>query len=139
VYHEPVISLDLLPTALALAGAPLPGKPLDGVNLVPYLAGEAKAAPHERLFWRTGGGVTWAVREGRYKLARIAKAEQPQLFDLEADLGETRDLAAEQPDVVKRLTAAFEAWNAQLVAPLFESPKPAAKKQQQQRKKANAQ
>jgi hypothetical protein len=78
------------------------------------------------------------VREGRYKLLRNSKSEQPQLFDLETDLGETRDLAAEQPDVARRLSAAFEAWNAQLVPPLFESPKPAAK-QQQQRKKANAQ
>lgn len=74
------------------------------------------------------------MREGRYKLARIANAEPPQLYDLEADPGETRDLAAEQPQVVKRLTAAFEDWNTQLVAPLFESPKPAAK--QPQRKKA---
>jgi arylsulfatase A-like enzyme len=132
VYNEPVCAIDLLPTALALAGAPPPEKPLDGVNLVPHLTGANKAAPHERLFWRTGGGVTWAVREGRYKLLSSAKAEKPQLYDLDADIGEARDLAAEKPDVVKRLTAAFEAWNAQLVPPIFESPRPGPKKQQQQ-------
>jgi len=132
VYNEPVCAIDLLPTALALAGAPPPEKPLDGVNLVPHLTGANKAAPHERLFWRTGGGVTWAVREGRYKLALTAKEEKPQLFDLDTDIGETRDLAAEKPDVVKRLTAAYEAWNAQLVPPIFESPRPGPKKQQQQ-------
>ena len=139
VYNEPIISLDLLPTALALAGSQPPEKPLDGVNLVPYLAGENKTAPHDRLFWRTGGGTGWAVREGRYKLLRNAKVDQPQLYDLVADIGEARDLAAEKPDEVKRLTAAFETWNAQLVSPLFESPKPATKNQQQQRKKAAAQ
>jgi arylsulfatase A-like enzyme len=135
VYNEPVISLDLLPTALALAGAPPPEKPLDGVNLIPHLTGANKAAPHERLFWRTGGGATWAVREGRYKLASVAKAERPQLYDLESDIGEARDLAAEKPDVVKRLAAAFEAWNAQLVAPIFESPRPGQKKNQKGKKK----
>jgi hypothetical protein len=72
------------------------------------------------------------VREGRYKLLSSAKAEKPQLYDLDADIGEARDLAAEKPDVVKRLTAAFEAWNAQLVPPIFESPRPGPKKQQQQ-------
>ena len=112
---------------------------LDGVNLIPHLAGENKAVPHERLFWRTGGGSGWAVREGRYKLLKNTGEKQPQLYDLDADIGETRDLAAEKPDVVQRLTAAFEAWNAQLIAPLFESPRPGAKKQQQQRKKAAAQ
>jgi arylsulfatase A-like enzyme len=132
VYNEPVCSIDLLPTALALAGASLPEKPLDGVNLIPHLTGENKTAPHERLFWRTGGGAGWAVREGRYKLVSAAQAV-PQLFDLEADIGEEHDLAAEKSDVVKRLTAAFETWNAQLVPPRWEGAtqkkkKPAAKK-----------
>src|SRR4029079_4258498 len=55
-YSLPVISLDILPTALAAAEVPVPtAKPLDGVNLLPYLKGELLPPPHETLFWRTGG------------------------------------------------------------------------------------
>jgi arylsulfatase A-like enzyme len=133
VYDEPVISLDVFPTAAALAGAKLPdGLKLDGVNIVPYLAGEIKTPPHERLFWRMGGGVSWAVREGRYKLLKLNKASAPKLFDLNNDIGETKDLISEKPDVAARLQKASDAWNAELIPPLFESPKPAPKKQPKQ-------
>jgi len=93
-----------------------------------------KTAPHARLFWRTGGGTAWAVREGRYKLLKNTGEKQPQLYDLDADLGEQRDRAAEQPDVVQRLTASFEAWNAQLIPPRWEGPKSARKKQMPRKK-----
>src|SRR6516165_8283508 len=52
-YDRPVIALDILPTACALAGAKTPDN-VDGVNLMPYLRGENKAAPHEALYWRFG-------------------------------------------------------------------------------------
>ncbi len=133
VYDEPVVSLDVFPTAAALAGVKLPdGLKLDGVNILPHLAGEIKTPPHERLFWRMGGGVSWAVREGRYKLLKLNKNASLQLFDLNNDLGETKDLASEKPDVVARLQKAFETWNAELIPPLFESPKPALKKKAKQ-------
>ncbi len=126
-YTEPVISLDIFPTAAALAGAKLPaGLKLDGVNLMPHITGTQKRPPHERLFWRTGGGAQYAVREGRYKLYR--NTEGAQLYDLETDIGETRDLAAARKDVFERLDRAREAWNKELIPPRFESPRPAGKK-----------
>jgi hypothetical protein len=65
-------SLDVFATVLALADAPRPTDgTCDGVNLVPYLAGESKTSPHERLYWRIGGGEAHAVREGRWKLVRL--------------------------------------------------------------------
>jgi arylsulfatase A-like enzyme len=127
-YREPVISLDVFPTALAAAGVAAPSRvQLDGVNLLPYLEGRAQGAPHERLFWRTGGGVSYAVREGRYKLVRPAQGS-PELFDLEADLGESRDLSGAKPGVRDRLLTAYERWNRELLPPRFESPQPAARK-----------
>ncbi|MFA5191633.1 MAG: sulfatase [Verrucomicrobiia bacterium] len=133
VYEQPVISLDVLPTAATLAGAKLPdGLKLDGVNIVPHLKGEAKEPPHDRLFWRTGGGAAWAVREGRYKLLKPGKDAAPQLFDLNSDIGEAKDIVSEKPDVVARLQKAHDAWNMELIPPLFESPKPAAKKKARQ-------
>jgi arylsulfatase A-like enzyme len=129
-YDRPVISLDIFPTAAAAAGvslSPALREKLDGVNLLPHLLGKASESPHERLFWRTGGGVLFAVRENRFKLVRIRGAS-PQLFDLEADIAESKDLAALRPDLATRMSAELEAWNRQLIPPLFESPGAPTKK-----------
>lgn len=64
VYDHPVISLDVAATANAIAG--LKDDPvLDGVNLIPYLSGEKKSAPHEALYWRWTNQV--AIRKGKWK------------------------------------------------------------------------
>lgn len=130
-YDQPVIALDFLPTALAAAGAAdLTPKNLDGVNLLPFLSGEKSGAPHELLFWRMNGpGGNNAVRRGSMKLVRNGKTE-PELYDLAADVGESKNLAAEKPKVVKELVAAIAEWEKGTIAPTFESPKtgkPAAK------------
>src|SRR5262249_5967038 len=118
-YDHPVIALDILPTAVAAAGGKLvEGAKLDGVNLLPYLKGEKDHAPHELLFWRFG--EQWAVRKGNWKLTKIAK-QPPHLSDLEADIGQQTDLAAQKADVVKELTAAYQKWNAELAAPLWKA------------------
>ncbi|MEY2878855.1 MAG: Arylsulfatase precursor [Verrucomicrobiota bacterium] len=119
-YAEPVIALDVLPTALAAAGAKRDAKlpALDGVDLVPFLLGEIKSSPHARLHWRMDGGEAFAVREGKWKWLRTYQ-NAAQLYDLDADVGESRDLAAKHPDVAARLAAAAAAWNRELVAPVF--------------------
>eukprot|EP01036_Dinobryon_divergens_P054771 gene54771-73185_t len=68
-YSQPIISLDILPTALAAAGTTRDAKlaALDGVDLLPFLTGKNTAAPHARLFWRMDGGEAFAVREGNWK------------------------------------------------------------------------
>ena len=124
VYEQPVIALDFLPTALAAAeSADLTPKNLDGVNLLPFLSGEKSGAPHEMLFWRSGGpGGNNAVRRGSMKLVRLGQTT-PELYDLAADVGETKNLATEKPEVVKELTAAIAEWEKGTIAPTFESPK----------------
>lgn len=120
VYDPPVISLDIAATALAAAGTPpLAGTTLDGVNLLPFLMGKAKGVPHERLFWRYADRNLFAVREGDWKLVQC-KTPTSQLFNLKDDIGETTDLAAKHPDVVKRLQAAWDAWNATLRPPALD-------------------
>jgi arylsulfatase A-like enzyme len=96
----PVFSLDLLPTAMAAAGLPLPKeKTFDGKNLLPVAKGEAGAL-HEHLFWSEGGNSgEWAVRSGDWKL--VAHQEKFELFDLAADPSEKVNLAARQPARVK--------------------------------------
>jgi arylsulfatase A-like enzyme/dienelactone hydrolase len=121
VYEQPVTALDILPTACAAAGAKRDGD-LDGVDLLPHLKGENSAAPHEALYWRFGPQK--AIRQGRWKLVdwRDFKTQENsgwQLYDLEKDISEKNDLAKEQPDRVAELSAAWNAWNARNVVPLW--------------------
>lgn len=116
VYENPVIALDILPTALGAAGAAVPaGAGLDGVNLLPYLTGEAQGRPHETLFWRQG--EHWAVRSGDWKLVRTGRGLE--LYDLGQDVGEVKNLAAAEPAKVKELQAMYKEWAAQLAEPLW--------------------
>lgn len=120
VYDRPVISLDIFPTAVAAAGGTLPeGRKLDGVDLLPHLAGEKSGPPHEQLFWRFGAQA--ATRKGDWKLVRLANQGQPQveLYNLADDISEEKNLADDKPDIVKELTSSLEAWNAQLAEPLW--------------------
>lgn len=117
----PLSALDLVPTACAAAGAPV-ADALDGMNLLPHLAGETRQESNRALFWRFG--PQRAVRRGSWKLVEWrdfdAKANSGwQLFDLASDLGETRDLAAKRPDMVAELAAAWEEWNRGNAAPLW--------------------
>jgi arylsulfatase A-like enzyme len=115
VYGQPVISLDIFPTIAAAAGAEVPGNvQLDGVNLLPFLTGSAAGPPHETLYWRYG--PQQAVRQGNYKLLKRRDREY-ELYDLAQDVGEKRDLATAQPDVVKQLAALYDRWNTELMKP----------------------
>ena len=119
-YDQPVIQLDFAPTALAAAGVEPQDAKFDGVNLLPHLEGKVTAPPHETLYWRFGDQM--AIRHGNLKLVQGRGAEGRMLFDLAADIGEQKDLAAERPEVVKDLTARYDAWNATLAEPAWGQP-----------------
>jgi arylsulfatase A-like enzyme len=119
VYDQPVISLDITPTAVAVAGGAATSEhPVDGVNLIPYLSGESAGRPHDTLYWRFG--PQWAIRQGDYKLVQPPPGEAVQLFNLANDVGEARDLAADKSEVVKELTAKYAEWSAQLESPRWQ-------------------
>ncbi len=114
ICEQPVISLDIAATALALAGVEDdPEQPLDGVNLDPFLRGEAAGPPHEALFWRrrSGNSAAYAVREGDAKLVRDGDAGEAALFDLNSDIGETRDRIREDADTAARLARVWNEWS----------------------------
>ena len=119
VYNNPVISLDIHPTAMAAVGGSIPaGVKLDGVNLLPYLTGSGKGIPHDKLYWRYG--AQWAVRSGDWKLLSQSKGDL-QLYNLTEDIGEKNNLVASRQDKVKELQATYDAWNKQLVDPRWVS------------------
>ncbi|MEK7865655.1 MAG: sulfatase [Planctomycetota bacterium] len=114
-YDRPVISLDIVPTVMAAVGAPvLAGEKLDGVDLLPFLAGEEGGAPHEALYWRYGDQM--AIRKGDWKLLKT-RAGGVELYDLSKDIAEEHDLAAEQVEKAEELLSTWEAWDEQLVPP----------------------
>ena len=131
VYDDLVSSLDIVATAAAAAGISLPtDRVYDGLNIVPYLAGE-QVSPERTLFWRWFGlgpdgppgsrNTIWAVRSGSLKLiTERAKDEQPPaLYNLLSDIGETQDLAAIQPGDVSSLTRLCAQWTLDTIPPLW--------------------
>jgi arylsulfatase A-like enzyme len=115
---HPVMSIDLMRTALELGGAPLEAK-LEGVNLLPYLIGEKSGAPNEALFWRMENGTDYAVRSGPWKLLKARDQSGIQLYNVENDISETNNLVSEKPEVVGRLLRLYEDWNSKNVPPFF--------------------
>ena len=118
-YDQPVISLDILPTALAAAGVEAqPDWKLDGTDLLPFLTGEKESAPHDALYWRfrfppaQPSQHRWAIRQGDWKLVKNG-VESVSLYHLATDIGETRNLADEQRERVAALKKAYQAWDAQ--------------------------
>ncbi|WP_421940453.1 sulfatase [Pedobacter sp.] len=109
--------IDLAPTFYELAGAKYPSvlngvssNALPGKSLLPVLTGKAgRVERGEPLFWERGGNK--AVRDGDWKLvSSAAKGEKYELFNIAEDRAENLDVAAQHPDIVARLKAAYAQW-----------------------------
>lgn len=115
-------AMDLPPTLLEIAGVAKPaGVDFDGQPLADVLLGRSDASRNGPLFFRRppdrptnpaeGDLPDLAVRDGRWKLLCNYDGSRPQLYDLNADRGEQHDIAAANPEVVGRLTAAVVGWH----------------------------
>jgi arylsulfatase A-like enzyme len=133
VINDPVIQLDVLPTALAAAGAEAPKIELDGTNLLPLLEGKADRLAPRELYFRFG--VQHAVRQGDWKLVKASKEMQPMLVNLATDPGEQKDLSADNPAKKAELTALFDQWTASMQPPRWEDPRWNGSEQRKQEKK----
>ncbi|MEE4381205.1 MAG: sulfatase [Pseudomonadales bacterium] len=117
-FDAPVNHIDLMPTIVAAAGtAPPQDRVIDGVDLLPFVTGEALAGavPHETLFWHQGYLQT--VQHGGWKLITEGRTGRRWLFDLSADPTEQRDLSAERPGQVEELEALLAAHDAEQAEP----------------------
>ena len=116
-----VVALDILPTALAAAGVEEPAAGLDGVDLTPYLTGEAHDLPHQTLYWRYGSRI--ALRHGDWKIVGRYDADQGprdlELYSLASDLGETQDRARDFPERLDELRGILQSYDRQMVAPAW--------------------
>lgn len=127
VYREPVSALDIMATLVHAAGGtpppagkrqvrdgrgPKKGPIYDSVDLIPYLQGAKEGAPHAKLYWRMALRGS-AIREGDWKLLR-PNSQLPQLYNLKEDVGETRNLIAEEPVRALALLEELNQWEVQL-------------------------
>ena len=126
VCTEPAMTIDLFPTIARLSGAPLPTRKIDGLDIWPLLSGQPGAKnPHEAYYFYYNDNELQAVASGNWKLYlphayrtlagkpgghdgkpvsyEQRTIERPELYDVAADIGETKDVAAQNSDVVARL------------------------------------
>jgi arylsulfatase A-like enzyme len=107
VTDETAHSIDLLPTLALAAGIERTDFQTEGIDLAPLWQSE-QSLPDRVLFWRMGNHR--AVRSGPWKL--WVKGGRSELYNLDSDLGEQHDLAAENPGMVKKLSEALKEWEA---------------------------
>jgi len=118
--------MDLLPTCVKLAGGIVPSdRKLDGLDIWPLLAGQTKESPREALFYFNGNKLE-AVRSGSWKLAiapqdkhekgegKAVSQTGPRLYNLDADICEKTDVAAQHPEIVARLEKLIEPMKSDL-------------------------
>lgn len=103
-----VVAMDLLPTALDLAGIPHPaGRPLDGTSIKSLLL-EQTPLPDRQLFFGYEPKLGTAMRDGDWKM--LVKGDKIELYNLATDIGERTNLTARHPDRTKSMTAAIHEW-----------------------------
>jgi arylsulfatase A-like enzyme len=110
VCDEVATAMDLLPTFARMAGAALPrDRVIDGKDITSLLSGSPDAkSPHDRFFYHQGDTLR-AVRSGPWKLFRSGR-----LYHLGNDISESRNVAAEHPEVVKRLHGYMDEFEAEV-------------------------
>lgn len=111
--RQPGHVIDIMPTVAQAGGAAYPMtfegrsvQPLEGRSLVPAFANQP--IERESLFWEHEGNA--AVRMGDWKLVRLGRGGAWELYNLQTDRTEQRNLAGEQPERVQQLAAAWQDW-----------------------------
>lgn len=109
--NEVVLTMDLYPTLAELIGADIPQN-IDGISVKDNLLNGVQL-PQRDLFWQYAGKI--AMRRGDWKIIRFKNAA-PQLYNLKTDIGETTNLADENPELVQDMLAEIAAWEADVFA-----------------------
>jgi arylsulfatase A-like enzyme len=100
---------DLMPTIREMIGAPQPENvKWDGISLLSLMTKE-KPLPSRPMFWGLRNQL--AIRKGDYKLITTQSFKSPELYNLNQDLGETRNIAAEHPELTAKLLKQLRKWH----------------------------
>lgn len=126
----PAIHVDVYPTLLEIAGTAAPSDyPLDGTSLVPLFRDADASLNREAIYqhfpgYLGSGGNTWRttpvtlIQSGSWKLMEFLEDKHLELYNLENDLGESKNLADEMPDKASELHARLAAWRQEINAPM---------------------
>jgi arylsulfatase A-like enzyme len=100
---EILSSIDFLPSLCRICGAEVPDRKIDGLDASDFLLGKTEQSPRETFFYYMSEDLE-AVRKGKWKLFVWRKGEEVrELYDLESDIGETRNLIEDHPEIVEQL------------------------------------
>lgn len=136
VSNQTAISIDIVPTILDLAEAKVPyDHQFDGLSLLPVFRGDS--LEERLLYWRTSGlnllnrkttvvengkilarDTPKAVRSGEWKLVASPYYQRIELYNLKDDIGESNDLAEEEPEIAMKLTNELKTWEAEMLTHL---------------------
>jgi len=117
VYDKPVISLDILPTFVELAGGVISENDnIHGVDLIPFIKDNKNGMPHEYLYWNLQGFS--AIRYGDMKMVNMPD-KFPMLFDLSKDISEKNDIALKKKKTADKMIGRLGMWNMSCPEPLF--------------------
>lgn len=118
IYRNAISTLDIFPTAVAAAGGTLDTERVyDGLDLLPYVTGKNKTAPHPELYWLRRPQAS--ILAGDWKLWQSDDGAIKFLFNLAQDPNEQHNLYSERPDKVKELSGKLEQWRKDMVSPLW--------------------
>jgi arylsulfatase A-like enzyme len=126
VSEEPIVTHDLFPTLAEIAGVPAEDSSLDGRSLAPLLRDPNASLGRDALFFHyphysnQGGRPGGAIRAGRFKLIERYDDDSLELYDLEDDAGEQRNLAAERPKLAAELARRLAKWRESVGAQMTE-------------------
>ncbi len=118
-YDKPVISLDIFSTVLAnINGASKPAKPLDGVNLLPFLTKKNHNVPHDLLYWRQFNRGSYAILNKDEKKMVILK-DSLYLYDLKKEIKESTNILSKEKPLSEELNNARANWEKEMINPVF--------------------
>jgi arylsulfatase A-like enzyme len=111
VTSYPACTMDIFPTLAEIVGLPETAglQPQDGLSLLPLFQKELGSRPKPIPFRHTGRAA-WIDNDDKLLIEGLGKGDY-QLYNLETDPGETRDLSSERPQRFEQMKMAFEAWN----------------------------
>jgi arylsulfatase A-like enzyme len=119
-YEESVSSLDIMASIVDILDIKTnPKKPLDGVNIIPYLTGKKKGAPHEYLFWRKWEQNAMAAINADYKLLKVKKNAETEFYNLKKDVSEKENIKGSNSKKVQEIQNEWDKWNVQLKDRVF--------------------
>jgi arylsulfatase A-like enzyme len=122
IYENPISSLDIFATISALSKSPVQkDRPLDGVNLIPFITGKNKGMPHETIYIRKFDDDKYTVRHKNLKLVTKNNNKVKELYDLNNDIGEEKNIAPQYPGEVSKLDDMRKKWDSELINPVFDA------------------